>query len=293
MISSPLSAKPLKRSFLIKKIALYFLFSLGLSPIHALYNLKDNAPLHYVIEFRGTSIVKGLYNSTTNTNAVMSFTFYIDIDDRMDSSHEQLLIWKIGSLKAPQLEKTIWDTAIQGLTNDLAYSVLLQGGMGLAIRKDGSLSIAGNILNTFLPSTNGAEFNPAFYVTNAFNQEEVIEIHRESWDFINSFNENTPSSFIKAEDSVKKILRWYEDRTKAKEPSLFWFQNLQIRKGKKYRALSTIADIAGVYDIDPFRGRLRRAIVVGDIFLTTPTLSMGSRTSWTLHLNGTFTLGEK
>ena len=223
----------------------------------------------------------------------MTFTFSIDIDDRMDNSEEQLLWWKIGPLKGPKLESTIWDTAIQGLTNDIAYSVFLHGGLVLTIRKDGNLSIAGNILNVFLPATNGTGLSPTFYNTNAFNQEEAINIHREGWDFINTFNEDTPTFFTKSEDSVKKIFRWYEDRTKAKEPTLFWFQSLRIRMGKKYRTPRTITDLAGVYDIDPSRGRLRRAIVVGEVFLTTPTLSMGSRTLWTLHLNGTFTLGEK
>ena len=222
----------------------------------------------------------------------MTFNFSIDIDDRMDNSHEQLLWWKIGSLKGPKLESTIWDTAIKGLTNDIAYSVFLQGGLVLTMRKDGSLSIAGSILNVFLPSTNGTGLSPAFYNTNAFNQEEVIDIHREGWDFINTFNEDTPTFFTKSEDSVKKIFRWYEERTKAKEPSLFWFQYLRVRKGTKDSALQTITDLAGVYDINPYRGRLRRAIVIGEVFLTIPTLSIGSRSSWTLHLNGIFTLGE-
>ncbi|MGL5721888.1 MAG: hypothetical protein ACRCY4_05765 [Brevinema sp.] len=245
------------------------------------------------MQFKGTSIVKGPYSSNTNTNATMTFSFNIDADERMDSMREQLLTWTIGSLKAPELEALIWDRAIEGLTNDLAYSVLLPSGQGLAVRKDGSISIAGNILNVFMPSTNAkTEFNPAFYATNGFNQEEVIEIHREGWDFINGSSENTPPFFIKAEDSVRQILRLYEDRIRAQEPTLFWFQYLRIRMGKSYRNLRTITDLAGVYDIDPYRGYLRRAIVVGDVFLTAPALTKGSRNSWTLHLNGSFTLGE-
>ncbi|MGL5721732.1 MAG: hypothetical protein ACRCY4_04965 [Brevinema sp.] len=271
----------------------YFLFSFILSPIHALYDLNNNAPLSYTVQFKGTSIVKGQHSSQTNTNAVMSFSFNIDADDRMDSSNEQLLRWTIGPLKGLNMEALIWGRAIEGLTNDLAYSVLLPGGQGLAVRKDGSISIAGNILNVFMPATNTrTEFNPAFYATNGFNQEEVIEVQREGWDFISGSSENTPPFFIKEEESVRTILRWYEERAKAKEPTLFWFQHLRIRMGKSYRNLNTITDLAGVYDINPARGHLRRAMVVGDVFVTTPILSVGSRGSWMLHLNGVFTLGE-
>ncbi|MGL5253769.1 MAG: hypothetical protein ACRC9L_01920 [Brevinema sp.] len=224
----------------------------------------------------------------------MRFQFNIDIDERMDSQHEQLLLWEIGALQGPKSETYIWDRAIFGLTNDLAYSVLLPGGQGLSVQKNGTISIAGNILNAFMPSTNlKNDFNPTFYITNWLNQEEVVEIYRESWDFVNNDGENTPPFFIKAEEPVRRILRWYEDRIKAEESTLFWFQHLRIRAGRKHRNLRTITDLAGVYDIDPSRGLLRRAIVVGDIFLTVPSLSLGSRNLWTLHLNGVFTLGEQ